>query len=571
MTRTTPHNSKLPDNPSSRGDIKTDLLQQTNKLLYQNIPNTFTVTIVSSILTVLLFAKETSTSSLIIFLLLVNGGITFRLFNYRRFNTRSDTKSVKDWYQLFIAGSWLSGIAWGTAAILLFDTSNYPNQILLGFVLTGISIGGLSSQIASFKSAAGFMICALSPVSIQYFIWQESLLPGIMLILMTAFLVHHARLMNLTIKRNISLHLENLSSSENLSNSEYMLANKIENTPLAAIEWELDGAIIEWNPAAERLFKIRHTVAVGQAINKLISVPVPISECTEGDIQWGELFENDNNTTYTHNSLDRNGKNLITEWHISPIRDRNNKISKVSSFIMNQTERIMFEEEQQRLVDIIQNTIDFIAIFNLQGEILFINNAGRKIMGFEADQDLETKSLAGMFPAAEIEQLLNEGIPSAYLNRIWSGETQLITVEGEILTVDQLILLHQATKEGEQYFSMVMRDISKRVTMEKELVSAKEEAESAAKAKAEFLAMMSHEIRTPMNGVLGMAELLSDTPLDAEQSEFVEVISQSGKSLLSIIDGILDFSKGEAGKIELEPLSFDLEKLLHDVVRLLSK
>nr|MDJ0806210.1 response regulator [Gammaproteobacteria bacterium] len=261
---------------------------------------------------------------------------------------------------------------------------------------------------------------------------------------------------------------------------------------------------------------------------------------------------------------------LICDWHITPLINKQQEIIAFSAPIMNLTERIKFEEEQQRLVDIIQNTTDFIAIFNLQGDILFINNAGRQIMGMKMDEALADKSLAGLFPIEELEQRLEDFNPSAYMNKIWSGETQLITVEGEVLTVDQLILLHQTTKEGERYFSIVMRDISKRVEMEKDLLSAKEQAESAAKAKAEFLAVMSHEIRTPMNGVLGMAELLSDTTLDAEQREFVEVISMSGKSLLRIIDDILDFSKGEAGKIQLEPISFDLEKLLYDVVKLLS-
>jgi PAS domain S-box-containing protein len=237
---------------------------------------------------------------------------------------------------------------------------------------------------------------------------------------------------------------------------------------------------------------------------------------------------------------------------------------------MDLTERIVFEENQQRLVDIIQSTIDLIAIFQLNGDILFINHAGRRLLGIGPDESLEGKSLAGMFPVSEIEQLLNEGIPSAYINKVWSGETQLITEEGRIVTVDQLILLHQATKGGERYFSMVLRDISKRVEMEKDLLQAKEQAESAAKTKAEFLAMMSHEIRTPMNGVLGMAELLSDTTLDANQREFVDVITQSGRSLLRIIDDILDFSKGEAGKLELDSVAFDLKKLLFDVVKLLS-
>ncbi len=111
--------------------------------------------------------------------------------------------------------------------------------------------------------------------------------------------------------------------------------------------------------------------------------------------------------------------------------------------------------------------------------------------------------------------------------------------------------------------------ISIRYTNEK-LIDAKDKAEDASKAKSAFLATMSHEIRTPMNGVLGMSELLSDTLLNTEQQEYISTIRQSGQALLTVINDILDFSKVEAGKMELEPIDFDLERAAHDVTRLLS-
>jgi len=105
-----------------------------------------------------------------------------------------------------------------------------------------------------------------------------------------------------------------------------------------------------------------------------------------------------------------------------------------------------------------------------------------------------------------------------------------------------------------------MQNITYRKAAEQALVQAKEEAESATRAKSAFLATMSHEIRTPLNGVLGMAQAMAMGDLAEQQRERLDVIRQSGESLLAILNDVLDLSKIEAGKLELEQAEFDIDE-----------
>ena len=152
----------------------------------------------------------------------------------------------------------------------------------------------------------------------------------------------------------------------------------------------------------------------------------------------------------------------------------------------------------------------------------------------------------------------------------WHDEVLITAKDTKLYWVDTTIVPLYNNVNKLSGYTYISTDISHQKEIITHLAEAKKQAEVANESKTDFLANMSHEIRTPMNGVIGMTNLLLDTPLNKEQHNFAKTVKNSAESLLGVINDILDFSKVEAGKLELEPLEFDLALLLHDLGSTLS-
>jgi signal transduction histidine kinase len=174
--------------------------------------------------------------------------------------------------------------------------------------------------------------------------------------------------------------------------------------------------------------------------------------------------------------------------------------------------------------------------------------------------------LTGYSDVEDIKRAINRCGIYRYLVKPWNKEEMILTLDKALETYQ----LRQDNKELLQALKVANEDLEEKVRLRtqnliaanEELKRAKEKAEEASRAKEQFLSMMSHEIRTPLNAIIGVTNLLSQMELTTDQRENVEILSFSAKNLLNLINDILDLSKIEAGKMELEELEFDLKALL---------
>jgi PAS domain S-box-containing protein len=214
-------------------------------------------------------------------------------------------------------------------------------------------------------------------------------------------------------------------------------------------------------------------------------------------------------------------------------------------------DRKRLESEQQRLLDVLEATPDYINLASATGEIIWHNKPLRSLR-----QDLTThKNISECHPAWVNEIILNQALPVAIEQGSWSGELALIDSNGQEIPVSQVIIAHKSEAGEVQNFSTIMRDISERKKHEEELEQTNAELIRAIRLKDEFLATMSHELRTPLNAILGMTEALQDEifgVVNEKQLKALGTVERSGNHLLELINDILDVSKITLGQIELD-------------------
>lgn len=366
------------------------------------------------------------------------------------------------------------------------------------------------------------------------------------------------------ILRNVT---ERKLAEEALKRERDFVSTVVEASNLLVMVTDLEGRIVKFNHACEITSGYLFDEIKGRVFWNILLSPEEAAAIKLGHrhIDSDSLIEN-----HVSHWITKDEHARLISWRNSVIAEEDGSQFLVATGI-DITEKEEFKETQNRILDILETSSDFIGIADMTGHIRYLNPAGKEITGIHKSSDVSMMKMISAFPKWAGELIQREGIPTAIKSGSWIGETALKTQLGREIPVSQLILAHKNEKGEVAYLSTVARDISKQKRLENELSSARDAALETASLKSEFLANMSHEIRTPMNGIIGLVELLMSTKLDDEQRDYVKSVQTSGEMLLTIVNDILDLSKIEAGKFNMESVSFDLRETLESVLDLFAE
>ncbi|MBF0462480.1 MAG: PAS domain S-box protein [Magnetococcales bacterium] len=330
---------------------------------------------------------------------------------------------------------------------------------------------------------------------------------------------------------------------------------------------DLAGRVTFINPTALTILGWREEEVLGQSSHALFhhtlvdGSPHPPDNCLLYEVlHQGRVVTTDEEWLWR-----RDGRGFPVVVSASPIY-RTGKVHGAVLAFRDITERKQIEDALRKEQDFIREMINALpgvfCLISQEGRFKLWNKKFEENTGY-TPEEIMIASPADFFQGEDVATI-TESVQEVFTQGAAAAEANLVAKDGTI--TPHYFVGQRIERDGMSYLIGMGLDISERRRMEDALREAKKQAEVATTAKSNFLSSMSHEIRTPMNGLLGMTDLLLGTPMTDQQRHYTETIHRSGRTLLRIINDILDLSKIQAGQLVLELLRFDLDEVVHDII-----
>jgi len=359
-----------------------------------------------------------------------------------------------------------------------------------------------------------------------------------------------------------------------LCESEERSRTLIETSPDAILLADTNTNFIMVNQMAVRLYGYQN---MGEMIGKTFLDHIPPEERPRLFEHFKKTLQTGNSQTMEHTALKKDGSSFPAEVNASLLVDTQGRPKGTIAIVRDITERKRVEdvlrESEERSRSLIETSPDMIALIDFSGKIILMNGVALTTYGYESKDELIGKSVLDFVIPEDRPRVLQEISKVLEVKTLRNLEYTSLKKDGSTFSIEVSASLILDAQQKPTSIVIMIRNITERkrataelVNLNKQLEAAREAAESASRAKGEFLASMSHEIRTPLNAVIGMLGLLSTSELSGPHREYVEIAHSSADGLLVIINDILDFSKIESGKLLFEPVPFDLLRVVEETI-----
>ena len=355
----------------------------------------------------------------------------------------------------------------------------------------------------------------------------------------------------------ISAIHRDLSARKHAEREQGVLAAIANASTDAIIGYSKDLLITNWNPAAEHLYGYSAAEAIGRGFDLFVPADqLPLA--LEADRR---VLETGVPVTFEQITQRKDGSPFISLVNIFPIRDLEGNIVGGAGIGRDITELKHAQHETAVLAAIVNASQDAIINVSPEGTVISWNQGAEKLYGYTSAEAIG-KGIELFVPPEELADTAARTMRVAETGQPASWEQRPRNKDGrEFVFAVSIFPILDATGKVISVAG-IGRDITALKETERELVTAREAALAASQAKSEFLSSMSHEIRTPMTAILGMAELLAEGELNAEQRRYIDILGNNGHALLDLINSILDLAKVESGRLTLERVGFDLREVV---------